>query len=372
MQRMGKYPPPPGASDIPGLEVSGEIVAVREVSTLRVGDEVCALVAGGGYAEYCAAPAEQCLPVPAAVPVRARGRDPRDLLHRVDEPVRSRRLRRGETRAGPRRHQRHRHDGDPAGARVRRDRPSPPPDRTRSATPAARSAPSRAINYRAEDFVEVVKEATGGEGVNVILDIIGGDYVARNLECLRPERPPGADRADGGIEDDRRLPHRAAEAAHAHRLDATLAHASPRRAPSRASSSARCGRCSIAARCVPSFTTSSRSITPPTRTASWKRGASSASWSWCLNSCTAINAVEMSFPSRGASSTAKGSGASRPHSGDMPDRRQPTRRSSRRPSPPLSPESTLSVTRDFTAPSPMPNRYSSRVGASTLSTSPVT
>src|SRR5258705_3890082 len=70
MQRQGKYPPPPGASDIPGLEVSGEIVAVRGVERFRVGERVCALVTGGGYAEYCAAPAEQCLRIPQAVAER--------------------------------------------------------------------------------------------------------------------------------------------------------------------------------------------------------------------------------------------------------------------------------------------------------------
>src|SRR4051812_5557811 len=67
MQRLGKYPPPPGASDLPGREVSGEIVAAREVSSFDVGQQVCALVAGGGYAEYCAAPADQCLRIPAGV-----------------------------------------------------------------------------------------------------------------------------------------------------------------------------------------------------------------------------------------------------------------------------------------------------------------
>src|ERR1700730_8590716 len=70
MQRQGKYPPPPGASDIPGLEVSGEIVAVRDVERFRVGERVCALVTGGGYAEYCAAPAEQCLRIPERVAER--------------------------------------------------------------------------------------------------------------------------------------------------------------------------------------------------------------------------------------------------------------------------------------------------------------
>src|SRR6185369_6884723 len=146
MQRMGKYPPPPGASDIPGLEVSGEIVAVREVPTLRVGEEVCALVAGGGYAEYCVAPAEQCLRVPAAIPVR--DATAIQLARAFGATVFA-----------------------TAGSDAKCD--------------ACRElGAARAINYRAEDFVLVVKGATGGDGVNVILDIVGGDYVGRNIECL--------------------------------------------------------------------------------------------------------------------------------------------------------------------------------------------
>ena len=183
MQRMGKYPPPPGASDIPGLEVSGEIVAVREVSTLRVGEEVCALVAGGGYAEYCAAPAEQCLRVPAAIPVRDAAAIPETYFTVWTNLFDRGGLRRGQTvlihggtsGIGTTAIQLARAFGATAFATAGSD----------AKCDACRElGAARAINYRAEDFVEVVKGATGGEGVNVILDIIGGDYVARNLECL--------------------------------------------------------------------------------------------------------------------------------------------------------------------------------------------
>jgi len=183
MQRMGKYPPPPGASDIPGLEVSGEIVAVREVSTLRVGEEVCALVAGGGYAEYCAAPAEQCLRVPAAIPVRDAAAIPETYFTVWTNLFDRGGLRRGQTvlihggtsGIGTTAIQLARAFGATAFATAGSD----------AKCDACRElGAARAINYRAEDFVEVVKGATGGDGVNVILDIIGGDYVARNIECL--------------------------------------------------------------------------------------------------------------------------------------------------------------------------------------------
>jgi len=183
MQRMGKYPPPPGASDIPGLEVSGEIVAVREVPTLRVGEEVCALVAGGGYAEYCVAPAEQCLRVPAAIPVRDSAAIPETFFTVWTNLFDRGRLGRGETALihggtsgiGTTAIQLARAFGATVFATAGSD----------AKCDACRElGAARAINYHAEDFVLVVKGATGGDGVNVILDIVGGDYVGRNIECL--------------------------------------------------------------------------------------------------------------------------------------------------------------------------------------------
>lgn len=183
MQRVGKYPPPPGASDIPGLEVSGEIVEVSSPGRWIVGDRVCALVAGGGYAEFCAAPAVQCLPWPvgmdavhaAAVPetfftvwtnVFQRGRlqsDDTILVHG------------GTSGIGTTAIQLARAFGATVFATAGSD----------EKCQACRTfGASVAINYRTEDFVESVRTATGGRGVDIILDIVGGEYVPRNIECL--------------------------------------------------------------------------------------------------------------------------------------------------------------------------------------------
>jgi putative PIG3 family NAD(P)H quinone oxidoreductase len=181
MQRMGKYPPPPGASDIPGLEVSGEIVAGVPSA---IGRRVCALVTGGGYAEYCAAPLEQCLPVPAAVSGPHAAAIPEtfftvwtNLFERAKLAAGERVLVHGGTSG----------IGTTAiqlahafGAMVFATAGS-----AEKTAACATLGVTRAINYNTEDFVSVVKDATGGEGVDVVLDIIGADYVHRNLECLR-------------------------------------------------------------------------------------------------------------------------------------------------------------------------------------------
>ena len=184
MQRQGKYPPPPGASDIPGLEISGTIVAAREVSSLDVGQEVCALVAGGGYAEFCAAPAEQCLRVPAKVNLRRAAAIPETFFTVWTNLFDRGRLRSGETVLI---------HGGTSGIGTTAIQLA----RAFGATPLAtagsddkceacvRLGAARAINYRTEDFVRAVKDATGGAGVDVVLDIVGGDYVPRNIECLR-------------------------------------------------------------------------------------------------------------------------------------------------------------------------------------------
>jgi NADPH:quinone reductase len=181
MQRMGKYPPPPGASDLPGLEVSGDVVAGVESA---IGRRVCALVSGGGYAEYCVAPLEQCLPVPRAVPLAHAAAIPETYFTVWTNLFDRGRLRSGErvlvhggtsgigTTAIQLAHAR--------GATVYATAGSP----DKVAACRALGA-TRAIDYRDEDFVAAVKESTGGEGVDVVLDIIGGDYLPRNLECLR-------------------------------------------------------------------------------------------------------------------------------------------------------------------------------------------
>ena len=187
LQRSGGYPPPPGAPETPGLEVAGEIVALGDgAERWRPGDQVTALVAGGGYAEYCAAPAPQCLPIPEGLdPVEAAALP--ETFFTVWTNVFDRgRLAEGETflvqggSSGI---------GTTAiqmartfGARVFATAGSDEKCRACEALGA-----ERAINYRTEDFVAVVKDATEGRGVDVILDMVGGDYIARELDLLAPD-----------------------------------------------------------------------------------------------------------------------------------------------------------------------------------------
>jgi NADPH:quinone reductase len=184
MQRMGKYPPPPGASDIPGLEICGEIVAGQGTGPLRAGQRVCALVTGGGYAEYCAVPAEQCLRIPDAVPERHASAIPETFF-----TVWTNLFDRGRLQAG----ERVLIHGGTSGIGTTAIQLARAFGATALATAGSdakcaacrRLGATGAINYQEEDFVAAVREATAGEGVDVILDIVGGDYLPRNLECLR-------------------------------------------------------------------------------------------------------------------------------------------------------------------------------------------
>jgi NADPH2:quinone reductase len=183
-QRLGQYPAPPGASDIPGLEVAGEIVDGDLAGTdLRIGDMVCALVQGGGYAEFCAAPAAQCLPIPAGMtPVEAASLP--ETYFTVWSNVFDRAaLAEGETLLV---------QGGSSGIGVtaiglatalghRVFATAGSDDKCRACEALGAE---RAINYRDEDFVAVVKELTAGKGVDVILDMVAGDYVAREINCL--------------------------------------------------------------------------------------------------------------------------------------------------------------------------------------------
>jgi putative PIG3 family NAD(P)H quinone oxidoreductase len=183
MQRLGKYPPPPGASDLPGLEVSGEIVEVRGAERWVVGDRVCALVAGGGYAEYCAAPGVQCLPVPAGMEMPAAAAVPETFFTVWTNVFERGRLQPGETLLV---------HGGTSGIGTTTIQLA----RARGATVFATAGTDArcqacrdlgaavAINYKTHDFVAAVRDATGGRGVDVVLDIVGADYVPRNLECL--------------------------------------------------------------------------------------------------------------------------------------------------------------------------------------------
>jgi NADPH2:quinone reductase len=183
MQRRGHYPPPPGASDIPGLEIAGEVVALGEgVAEPKLGDRVCALVTGGGYAEYCLAAAPLCLPIPNGLdPIRAAA------LPETFFTVWTNVFERGRLQAGERFLV---HGGGSGigttaiqlaralGASVFTTAGSPEKCRVCEELGAV------AINYREQDFVGAIKARTGGEGVDLILDIIGGDYLQRNLACL--------------------------------------------------------------------------------------------------------------------------------------------------------------------------------------------
>lgn len=184
LQRTGNYPVPPGASDIPGLEVAGEIIdGDLSGSTLKKGDMVCALVQGGGYAEYCAAPLAQCLPVPRGLSVLEAASLPEtfftvysNLFLRAklagDETLL---VQGGSSGIGVTAIQMARSMGHRVFATAGTD------DKCRA---CEHLGAERGINYRTEDFVAVVKSVTGGVGVNVILDMVAGDYVNRELECL--------------------------------------------------------------------------------------------------------------------------------------------------------------------------------------------
>jgi putative PIG3 family NAD(P)H quinone oxidoreductase len=181
LQRKGLYPPPQGVTDIPGLEVSGEVVRAGDgVTDPAVGASVCALVAGGGYAEYVAAPAVQCLPVPATLSTEEAGALPETFFTVYYNVFIRSRLLSGETLLI--------HGGSSGigttaimlakafGARV-----------IVTAGTAAKCAACRklgadvAIDYKQQDFVAGTLEATGGQGADVVLDMVGGEYLARNM-----------------------------------------------------------------------------------------------------------------------------------------------------------------------------------------------
>jgi putative PIG3 family NAD(P)H quinone oxidoreductase len=187
LQRTGNYPPPPGASPILGLEVSGTVVALgAEVTGWHEGDAVCALVAGGGYAEYCVAPAPQCLPVPKGVALVDAAGLPETFFTVWSNVFDRGRLAAGESFLV--------HGGSSGigttaiqlarafGARVFATAGSP-----EKCAVCRDLGAERAIDYRQEDFVAVLKEATQGRGVDVILDIVGGPYVEKNLRSLALE-----------------------------------------------------------------------------------------------------------------------------------------------------------------------------------------
>ncbi len=184
LQRTGNYPVPPGASDIPGLEVAGEIVdGDLAGSGFAKGDLVCALVQGGGYAEYCAAPAAQCLPVPKGwTPLEAASL-PETFFTVYSNLFERAKLADGETLLV---------QGGSSGIGVTAIQMATALGHRVFATAGTDDkcraceglGAERGINYRSEDFVEVVKSLTGGKGANVVLDMVAGSYVNREIQCL--------------------------------------------------------------------------------------------------------------------------------------------------------------------------------------------
>ena len=181
LQRMGNYPVPPGASDIPGLELAGEVVEAGRL--WRKGEKLCALVSGGGYAEYCVVPEAQALPIPKGLtPVQAASLP--ETFFTVWSNVYDRgKLAPGETLLV---------QGGSSGIGVTAiqmaaalgNRVLATAGSDEKCAACVRLGAERAINYRTQDFEKEVLAATGGKGVNVVLDMVGGDYVPRELKCL--------------------------------------------------------------------------------------------------------------------------------------------------------------------------------------------
>jgi putative PIG3 family NAD(P)H quinone oxidoreductase len=185
LQRLGLYPMPPGAPTIPGLEIAGHVVAVgAQVTRWRPGDAVCALVAGGGYAEYCVAPAGQCLGVPAGMRLIDAAGLPETWFTVWANVVERGRARAGETMLV---------HGGTSGigvtaiqlGRVLGLMVMVTAGSAEKCAAALALGAAAAIDYRAQDFEAEVGRLTGGTGVDLVLDMVGGDYVPRNLRCLK-------------------------------------------------------------------------------------------------------------------------------------------------------------------------------------------
>ena len=187
LQRTGNYPVPPGASDIPGLEVAGEIIA-GDVSAMaaagfKIGDRVCALVAGGGYAELCVAPVGQCLPVPMGLSDVQAASLPETFFTVWSNVFERAYLQKGETLLI---------QGGSSGIGVTAIQIAKAMGAMVLVTAGSDEkcaacvalGADHAINYKTSDFVEEVKKLTNGQGVNVILDMVAGSYIAREVECL--------------------------------------------------------------------------------------------------------------------------------------------------------------------------------------------
>ena len=184
LQRAGLYPPPPGASELLGLEIAGRVVEVGEgVGSQMLGQEVCALTNGGGYARYCAVPAGQCLPVPEDLPLEQAAALPETLFTVWHNVFQRGGAGEGETLLV---------QGGTSGIGSMAIKLGKLFGLTVIATSgsdkkcaaAAKAGADHAINYRTTDFTEEVRRVTGNRGADVILDVVAGDYTQRNLDCL--------------------------------------------------------------------------------------------------------------------------------------------------------------------------------------------
>jgi len=203
LQRKGHYPVPPGASDLPGLEVAGEIVdgdaAAMAAAGLHLGDRVCALVAGGGYAQLCVAPVEQCLPVPKGLSDVEAASLPETFFTVWSNVFDRARLQAGETLLI---------QGGTSGIGVTAIQLAKAAGATVIATAGSDDkcaacltlGADHAINYRTHDFESEVKRITAGRGVDVILDMVAGGYVARELKCLAEDGRLVFIAVQGGVE----------------------------------------------------------------------------------------------------------------------------------------------------------------------------
>ena len=187
LQRMGNYPVPPDASDLPGLEIAGEVAAKGAAVTMwKTGDKVCALVHGGGYAEYCVAPEVQALPLPRGLSLVEAASLPETFFTVWSNVYERARLAPGESLLV---------QGGTSGigvaaiqmATAMGNRVLATAGSDEKCAACVRLGAVKAINYRTQDFAAEVKAATGGKGVNVILDMVGGDYVPKELKCLADE-----------------------------------------------------------------------------------------------------------------------------------------------------------------------------------------
>ncbi len=202
LQRTGNYPVPPGASDLPGLEVAGVVesgdAAAMAAAGFKVGDRVCALVAGGGYAQFCVAPIAQCLPSPANLTDVEAAALPETFFTVWSNVYDRSRLQAGETLLI---------QGGSSGigvtaiamAKALGSMVIVTAGSDEKCAACLKLGADHAINYKTQDFVAEVKRITGGKGVDVVLDMVAGAYVAREIECLAPDGRLAIIAVQGGI-----------------------------------------------------------------------------------------------------------------------------------------------------------------------------